>query len=71
MREQAERLRLTLQNDGGGAEIAFKEVLKSELAAVFRQYMNVEDIRIDISNEGVSVRVLGGGLKKVGFYSGR
>ncbi len=69
MREQAERLRLTLQDDGGGAETALKAVLRSELTSVFREFMDVDDIKIDIVGDGIKVKVTGDGLKKVGFYN--
>lgn len=69
MREQAERLRLTLQDDGGGAETAFKEVLRSELNNVFCDFLDVEDIKIDIVQDGINIKVVGDGLKKVGFYA--
>ncbi len=69
MREQAERLRLTLQEDGGGAEMALKKVLKSELLTVFGEFMDVDDIIIDVAKSEINVKVTGGGLKKVGFYA--
>ncbi len=69
MREQAERLRLTLQEDGGGAEMALKKVLKSELLTVFGEFMDVDDIIIDVAKNEINVKVTGGGLKKVGFYA--
>ena len=70
MREQAERLRLTLQEDGGGAELAFRQVLRAELAQVFRQFMEIDDIYIDINaDQSICVKVAGENLKRVGFYS--
>ncbi len=69
MREQAERLRLTLQEDGGGAEMALKKVLKSELLTVFAEFMDVDDIIIDVAKSEINVKVTGGGLRKVGFYA--
>lgn len=69
MREQAERLRLTLQEDGGGAETALKKVLKSELLTVFGEFMDVDDIVIDVVSDGINVKVTGGGIRKVGFYA--
>lgn len=70
MREQAERLRLTLQEDGGGAELAFRQVLRAELAQVFRQFMEIDDIYIDINaDQSICVKVTGENLKRVGFYS--
>ena len=70
MRDQAERLRLTLQEDGGGAELAFKELLRSELAMLFRQFMDVEEIDIDIAKEEyISVKVTGERFRRVGYYT--
>lgn len=68
MREQAERLRLTLQDDGGGAEVAFKEVLKSELANVFCQYLDLDSIFIELGDRYISVKVTGDNFRRVGFY---
>lgn len=69
MRDQAEKLRMTLLGDGGSSETALKEVLRSELMGVFRQYMDVEDIKIEISNDNVVVSVKGNNFKRVGFYN--
>lgn len=69
MREQAERLRLTLQDDGGGAETALKEVLKSELMTVFAEFMDVDEIYIDIVSSGIDVKVTGDKVKRVGYYA--
>lgn len=69
MREQAEKLRLTL-DDGGRAYTALKEVLKSELYTVFRQYMRVDDVIIEKNEHGLVIKILGDDFKKIGFYSG-
>lgn len=68
MSEQAERLRQTLMRDGGSSETALKEVLRSELFAVFGQYMTVDDIDINVREDGIEVRVKGGNIQRVGFY---
>lgn len=67
MREQAERLRLTLQNDGGSAELAFKRVLTSELTGLLSQFMDVENIYIEFGEGGLTVKAIGGNFRKIGF----
>lgn len=66
MSRLAQRLRQTLMEDGGGAEYALIELLTSELNGLFRQYMNVDNIDIKLDEKGISVRVDGDGLVKVG-----
>ncbi len=66
MSKLAQRLRQTLMEDGGGAECALIELLSSELNVLFRQYMNVDNIGIELDNKGISIRVDGDGLVKVG-----
>lgn len=68
MREQAEKLRQTLMHDGGGAETAFKMMIKSELIAVFAQYMTVDDISLQIEDNAVNIKVSGSDIKRVGYY---
>ena len=67
MREQAERLRLTLQNDGGSAELAFRRVLTSELTVLLSQFMDVENIYIELNEGGLTVKAIGGNFRKIGF----
>ena len=69
MREQAERLRLTLQNDGGSAELAFKRVLTSELTGLLSQFMDVENIYIEFGEGVLTVKAIGGNFRKIGFCS--
>lgn len=69
MREQAERLRLTLQNDGGSAELAFKRVLTSELTGLLSQFMDVENIYIEFGEGFLTVKAIGGNFRKIGFCS--
>lgn len=67
MTKLAQRLRQTLMDDGGGAEYALVELITSELNVLFRQYMNVENIRVELDEKGISVRIDGDGLVKAGF----
>lgn len=66
MTKLAQRLKETLMDDGGGAEYALLELLKSELNVLFRQYMNVENICVELDERGVSARIDGDGLIRVG-----
>ncbi len=66
MSRLAQRLRQTLMEDGGGAEYALTELLTSELNVLFRQYMNVDNIMLSFDDKGISIRIDGSGLIKVG-----
>ncbi|MBR2967488.1 MAG: hypothetical protein IKC35_01760 [Clostridia bacterium] len=69
MREIASRLKQTVLCDGGGAEKAFKQVLKGELFVMLKQYMQVNDIEIEIVNEGLEIKIYGANIKKIGYYT--
>lgn len=69
MREIASRLKQTVLADGGGAERAFKQMLKGELYSSIKQYMQVDDIEIETINDGLLIKVKGSNIKKVGYYA--
>lgn len=69
MREQEERLRLTLHGDGGSAELAFKKVLTSELTKLLSQFMDVENVYIELNDGCIAIKAIGGNFRKIGFCS--
>lgn len=70
MSELRERLKSTIQADGGSNEAAFIEVLRSELYRVFRQYTDVESVNISVRSGEISVCVKCGDIKRIGIHLG-
>lgn len=62
MSEQTERLKIALGEDND----ALIRVLKSRLYDVFGQFMTVDDIIVETTEDGISVKAIGGELKRVG-----
>ncbi|MBR2970210.1 MAG: hypothetical protein IKC48_00190 [Clostridia bacterium] len=70
MSELSERLKSTIQADGGANEAALIEVLRSELYCVFRQFTDVEDLQISVRSGEINVSVKCGEVKRIGVHLG-
>ena len=69
MKDRSQKLRESLRGVENSS-LALTEVLKSELASVFNQFLDVGNIDVTISENGVTVVVSGEKWKKVGYYYG-